>query len=200
MEKQAYIWEIDEENAAERFVQTLAQVLADLHNIPNKQAEKVGIEVLSPKDIRQQMQKRMENVNNKYGAEESLWARWQRWLKDDSLWPEQTALIHGDLHPGHIIVNDRDRVTGLIDWTEAKVTDIAKDFIGYLMVFGEEELDRLIQAYKDAGGYHWPKMKEHIIELSTTSAIDIAEFAEKSGLEEYEQMAKQALGVLDTEE
>jgi len=189
-----------ENNAAERFVQTPAQVLADLHNIPNKQAEKVGIEVLSPKEVRQQMQKRMENVNNKYGVEESLWARWQRWLKDDGLWPEQTALIHGDLHPGHIIVNDRDRVTGLIDWTEDKVTDIAKDFIGYLMVFGEEELDRLIQAYKESGGYYWPKMKEHIIELNTTSAIDIAEFGEKSGLEEYEQMAKQALGVLDTEE
>jgi len=43
-------------------------------------------------------------------------------------------------------------------------------------------------------------MKGHIIELNTTSAVDIAEFGEKSGLEEYEHMVKQALGVLDTEE
>ncbi|AKL96074.1 hypothetical protein CACET_c26290 [Clostridium aceticum] len=40
-----------------------------------------------------------------------------------------------------------------------------------------------------------PKMKEHIIELVAAYPVDIAEFAITSGLEEYEQMAKQTLEV-----
>lgn len=130
-----------------------------------------------------------------YGVGAELWERWQKWLNNDGLWPDETALVHGDLHPGHILVDENEHVTGLIDWTEAKVADLSKDFLGHLTVFGEEELERLIHAYIEAGGPHWPKMKEHIIELSATSDIDVAEFAVVSGLKEYEEMAKQALGV-----
>lgn len=38
-------------------------------------------------------------------------------------------------------------------------------------------------------------MKEHIIELDAAYAVAIAEFAMVSGMEEYEQMARGALGV-----
>ncbi|ARE88703.1 hypothetical protein CLFO_31090 [Clostridium formicaceticum] len=91
---------------------------------------------------------------------------------------------------------DKDaNVTGLIDWTEAKVTDVSNDFVFYYKVFGEEGLESLIKAYKEAGGYYWPKMKEHIIELVAAYPVAIAEFAIISGLKEYEQMARQTLEV-----
>ncbi|NRK74512.1 phosphotransferase, partial [Salmonella enterica subsp. enterica serovar Typhi] len=114
----------------------------------------------------------------------------QTWLNDEELWPKETGLIHGDLHPGHILVEKLGNVTGLIDWTEAKVADISRDFMGHYRVFGEEGLDALIKAYKEAGGYHWPRMKEHIIELNATFPVDIAELALISGQDEYVQMAK----------
>lgn len=195
MEMQAYVWEIDAEDVSESFNQTLGKALAELHSIPSEQAAQAGIKVQSAKEVRQHMKERMEKIKETYDIEEALWTRWQDWLKDDTMWPDKTGMIHGDLHPGHIMIDKKENVTGLIDWTEAKVADISKDFIGHLMVFGEEGLDRLIRSYRAAGGYYWPKMKEHIIELNTTSAIDIAEFAIISGLEEYEQMAKQALGL-----
>lgn len=44
-----------------------------------------------------------------------------------------------------------------------------------------------------AGGYTWPKMKEHIIELLSTQAITLAEFGESSGLDEYKQITKDML-------
>lgn len=34
-----------------------------------------------------------------------VWSRWQRWLADDALWPEHVALVHDDLHPGHLGFN-----------------------------------------------------------------------------------------------
>ena len=49
------------------------------------------------------------------------------------------------------------------------------------------------QEYKAAGGYTWPKMKEHIIELLSTQAITIAEFAETSGSDDYKKAAQDML-------
>ncbi|NQD68984.1 macrolide 2'-phosphotransferase, partial [Bacillus haikouensis] len=42
-----------------------------------------------------------------------------------------------------------------------------------------------------------PAMKEHIIELKAAYPVAIAEFAITSGLDEYEQMAREALGVIE---
>jgi len=53
----------------------------------------------------------------------------------------------------------------------------------------------LINAYHEAGGHVWPKMKEHVIELDAAYPVRIAEFALISGSDQYLQMAKQALEV-----
>ena len=111
------------------------------------------------------------------------------------MWPEKTGFIHGDIHAGHIMIDKDANVTRLIDWTEAKYTDISNDFVFHYKAFGEEGLEALILAYKEAGGYYWPKMKEHIIELDTASPVAIAEFALISGMKEYEGMAKKTLKV-----
>lgn len=47
------------------------------------------------------------------------------------------------------------------------------------------------------GGIYWPAMKEHVIELNAAYPVAIAEFAIISGLEEYEQLAKETLQVND---
>ncbi|WP_397327110.1 phosphotransferase [Paenibacillus oceani] len=52
---------------------------------------------------------------------------------------------HGDLHPPHILVDETQRVTGLIDWTEAEVADPGKDFVIYYALFGEEGLRDLLR-------------------------------------------------------
>lgn len=51
------------------------------------------------------------------------------------------------------------------------------------------------EVYEEAGGYVWPNMKDHVIELEAAYPVGIAEFALLSGVEEYMQMAKQALQV-----
>ena len=194
-ELHAYVWEIDEKNIPECFHQTLGKALADLHAIPVEKAVEAGLTVHTPEEARQSMKDRMDAVRAKFGVGDTLWNRWQTWLKDDEMWPKKTGLIHGDVHPGHILVDKDAKVTGLIDWTEAKVTDMSNDYAVYYKVFSEEGLDALIKAYKDAGGYFWPKMKEHIIELVAAYPVAIAEFAIISGLDEYVQMAKETLEV-----
>lgn len=193
-----YVWEIDINNVPELYHKSLGRVLAELHSIPIDQAAKLDLVVYTPEEARMSMKKRMDAVRKKFGVSENLWNRWQAWIEDDDMWPKKTGLIHGDIHAGHIMIDKKANVTGLIDWTEAKVTDISNDFVFNYKVFEEEGLEALILAYREAGGYYWPKMKEHIIELSEAYPVSIAEFALVSGIEEYEQMAKEALGVINS--
>ena len=190
-----YVWEIDINNIPPSFHMSLGRVLAELHSIPNDKAKEFGLIVQTPEEARKSMKQRMNNVKTKFGVGEKLWNRWQSWVNDDEMWPKKTGLIHGDVHAGHTMIDKEANVTGLIDWTEAKVTDISNDFVFNYKAFGEEALEALIIAYKEAGGYYWPKMKEHIIELVAAYPVSIAEFAIVSGVEEYVQMAKKALEI-----
>lgn len=192
---QNYVWEIDAENVPEQFTQSLAKTLASLHTVPKEEAVKAGLSIQSAKEARQSMVERMEKVKAKFGVGEALWNRWQAWVSNDALWPTETGLIHGDVHAGHTMIDQDANVTGLIDWTEANVTDVATDFVFQYRAFGEEALEKLIAYYKEAGGIYWPGMKEHVIELNAAYPVAIAEFAIVSGLAEYEEMAKETLEV-----
>nr|WP_078379964.1 macrolide 2'-phosphotransferase [Sutcliffiella halmapala] len=188
-------WQLDEENVPQSFNESLGRVLAELHQFPKEKLTHLDLKVHTAAEARATMVSRMNKVKEKFGVGEALWERWQTWIANDEMWPKETALIHGDVHAGHTLINDNKEVTGLIDWTEAAVTDPSKDFMGHYVVFGEAALEQLIAFYHQAGGITWPFMKEHIIELTTTSAIDLAEFAEQSGSKEYEQLAIDGLGV-----
>lgn len=196
-EIQNYVWELDLNNVPDNFYKTLGKALAALHNVPQEKALAAGLTVHTAEEARRSMKERMDAVKEKVGVGDELWNRWQTWLKNDQIWPKKTGLIHGDVHAGHILIDEARNVTGLIDWTEAKVTDVATDFVVLYKTFGEGGLDLLIEAYKEAGGNAWPKMKEHIIELEAAYPVGIAEFAMISGSDEYMQMAKQALQVKD---
>ncbi|TCW41458.1 macrolide phosphotransferase [Laceyella sacchari] len=194
-EAKAYVWEIDEHNVPDIFYETLGRAMAALHRTNPDQARQAGLTVHAAGELREAMRQRMEKVKVHFGVSQPLWDRWQKWLANDVLWPKQTELIHGDLHVGHILVDREARVTGIIDWTEARVDDPANDFVVHLSLFGEGGLQKLIDAYQKNGGVVWPTMVEHIIELQAAYPVAIAEFAMKSGLAEYETMAKQTLGV-----
>lgn len=198
-EAKAYIWEIDETNVPNQFHESLARGLVSLHQVSISKARAVGLPVETVEDARVRMKRRMDSVKSEFTIGEKLWNRWQNWLESDALWPEDTALTHGDLHAGHIFIDAQAQVIGFIDWTEAAVTDRAIDFVAHYRTFGKDALDKLILAYASSGGHVWPKMAEHIIELTASYPIAIAEFALKSGLDEYKEMARQSLCAFDSE-
>lgn len=196
-EIQNYVWEMDYENVPEQFHQTLAKALASLHTVPKAEALKAGLMVHTAEEARKSMIERMVKVKAEFGVGDSLWKRWQNWVGNGELWPQETGLIHGDVHAGHTMIDNEANVTGLIDWTEAKVTDVSNDFVFHYRAFGETSLEKLIDYYQQAGGIYWPTMKEHIIELNAAASVAIAEFATISGLEEYKQMARETLELDD---
>ncbi|WP_293337577.1 macrolide 2'-phosphotransferase [Microcoleus sp. CAWBG58] len=192
-EAKAYVWEIDLANVPDRFHESLARGIVSLHQVGVEQARAVGLPVKTAEEVRVEMKHRMDAVKKEFGVDRTLWERWQSWLHNDEVWMRETVLTHGDLHAGHILIDAQTQVTGFIDWTEASVTDPARDFVAHYRTFGQDALNKLISAYGEAGGHTWSKMADHVIELNATAAIDVAEFALKSGLDEYRQMAVQML-------
>ncbi len=189
----AYVWEIDLANVPNQFHESLAKGIVSLHQVSVEKAPAAGIPVKTAEEVRVEMKHRMDAVKREFDVGQTLWKRWQSWLHDDDIWMQETVLTHGDLHAGHILINAQAQVTGFIDWTEASVADPARDFVAHYRTFGQDALNKLISAYAEAGGHTWSKMADHVIELNATFAIDVAEFALKSGLDEYRQMAMQLL-------
>ncbi|WP_026690481.1 macrolide 2'-phosphotransferase [Alteribacter aurantiacus] len=198
-EIQNYVWEMDPEQVPEVFQQTLGKALVSLHKTNRDVALQFGLTVIKADELRERMKNRMEQVKAQFGVNAELWSRWQAWLDDEALWPKQEAFVHGDLHAGHILINENAAVTGFIDWTEAFVGDPSVDFVAHYRTFGEDALHKLIHYYKDAGGYVWPRMAEHVIELTAAYPVELAEFAIRSESEEYLDMTRQVLGVAEKE-
>lgn len=198
-EAKAYVWEIDPANVPDQFHQSLAKGMVSLHQISIERACAIGLPVKTAEEVRVEMKQRMDAVRSEFGVGQALWERWQNWLHNDEIWMQETALTHGDLHAGHILIDRQAQVTGFIDWTEASVADPARDFVAHYRTFGQDALSKLISAYAEAGGRTWLRMAEHVIELNATFAIELAEFALKSGLDEYRQMAMQSLCVSESE-
>lgn len=58
----------------------------------------------------------------------------------------EPAVVHADLGPEHLL-SDGERLTGVIDWSDARVADPALDFAWVLHVPGEDFAGELVRSY-----------------------------------------------------
>lgn len=193
VEQQSYVWSFDETNVPDEYYDSLGRTLANLHSLTHQEFKNIRAEFLGVHELRASMKQRMGRVKERYDINKNLWERWQAWLAEDSFWPFFIGVKHGDLHPGHILINQDNYVTGLIDWTEVGVADVSVDFMSHQLLFGKEGLTKLINAYDNAGGKTWARMDDHIIELLTTSAITVAEYAQATGMKDMHEAAARML-------
>lgn len=185
-----YAWRFEPSALTESFYDSLAETLAALHSMGAQEASAAGVRVQSAKEVREQFASNMEEVAESFEIPSALRERWSSWLQTDSYWPDFAVLHHGDLHPPHILVDDSQRVTGLIDWTEAVFGDPGKDFVIYYALFGAEGLRDLLERYERFGGKSWPRMHEHIAEQWAAYPAVVAKFALMTGKEADMEMAK----------
>lgn len=185
-----YVWRYEQSALSDVFFDSLAGALAALHRIDHGEAAREGIRVKNPQASRQAVADNIEEIRQSFTVPDPLYGRWRSWLTDDAYWPEHSVLNHGDLHPPHIIVDGTQRVTGLIDWTEAEIADPGKDFVIYYALFGKEGLRDLLNRYERAGGRVWPGMMGHIAEQWAAYPALVAKFALTTGRDSDMAMAK----------
>lgn len=185
-----YVWRYEPTALTDTFFDSLAGALAALHTVDQEAAVRAGVRIKSPQEARKAFADNIEEIARSFEVPAKLRERWDAWLADDSYWPEHSALVHGDLHPPHILVDETHRVTGLLDWTEAEIQDPGKDFVIYFALFGEEGLQDLLRRYERAGGITWPRMHEHIAEQWAAYPALVAKFALTTGKEADMDMAR----------
>ena len=171
---------IDPAAPPDRFLDSFAGLVAALQAISPDEASGAGAPVDAMDDVRAALARSMEETRAALEPSHELWARWQRWLASD-LWPAHTALVHGDLHPGHMLLDEEGRLTGVLDWTEARVTDPSIDLALFAGSFGAGALDALLARIDAAGGRTWPRLAEHAVERWAAFPVLVASWALRTG-------------------
>jgi macrolide phosphotransferase len=189
-------WNMDKESRL--YTPALANVLTELHSISEQEAKEVGVKILSPEAMRQEVKDRIDLVKKEMGMSKELETRWNTWVDNDALWPGFGTFVHGDLYAGHVLTEKDGTIRGIIDWSEAHISDPAIDFAGHSAVFGEESTRDLIHEYERLGGRTWDKLFEQAVERQASSPLNYAAFALQSNDEKHLAGARYQLGVLQS--
>lgn len=186
-------WNMDRHSP--NYVPSLAKVLVELHGIPETEVIDNDLKVTKPADLRSEIADRLQLVKSELGMSKELERRYRKWLDDDTLWPDFTKFIHGDLYAGHIMTSTDGIVSGIIDWSTGHVSDISQDFSGHINVFGEESLKALITEYERLGGKVWNKLLEQTTERAAAAPLAYGFFAVETQDEKHIAGAKAQLGI-----
>ncbi|HTV26106.1 MAG TPA: macrolide 2'-phosphotransferase, partial [Polyangiaceae bacterium] len=143
------------------FLDSLARAVAALQSIPLDEARDAGVRVSSLADERTWLAGCMQRTREALAPSQALWQRWHGWLESDATWPPDSVMVHGDLHPGHWLLGDDGRLTGILDWTAAQFGDPGTDFGLIHGAFGRSGLETLLDPFQRAGGKTWPGLLEH---------------------------------------
>ncbi|MCA1189300.1 MULTISPECIES: macrolide 2'-phosphotransferase [unclassified Saccharopolyspora] len=153
--------------ASEGHLVRLGAVIAALHSTPSAEVAPTGIEIAGPEALRTDVADRLAAGVAELAVPERCVDRWRRWLDDDRCWRGEGVPVHHDLSPNHTLVDGSGILTGLLDWADAGVDDPVSDFVAPLAAFGPRALDRLLAAYRAAGGDPERPRREHVAALTT---------------------------------
>ena len=184
----AVTWHVDLESP--RYTESYAEALAELHALDVDEAATAGLRVRSIDDERKRVGDELASVCDVLDVPEAVQRTHRSWIDDDDCWPRQPTFIHGDLYAAHTLVDDDDRVTGALDWSEAEVGDPSIDLTGHLIGFGDDGLAALLEHYATAGGRVWPTMAEHVARRAAFAPIRYAAFALETGDDALLAMAR----------
>jgi aminoglycoside phosphotransferase (APT) family kinase protein len=180
LETGAPVWNLDAADPGEAFLDSLALALVALQSIPAEAARLAELPVKPLDEERASYARSIEATRAALGASDAAVARWQAWLASAS-WPEHLALVHGDLHPGHLLIDERGALTGILDWTEGHLGDPSTDLAMCYGCFGPAVFARLLERFAHHGGATWPRLAEHAAERWAFFPVLGAEWALRTG-------------------
>jgi aminoglycoside phosphotransferase (APT) family kinase protein len=172
----APVWNlVDPAAPTDAFVASFARALAALQAVPGDGLPLETLDVTRAKLVRA-----VEIARELLTPSTAMLDRWQRFIEGDT-WPAHLALGHGDLHPGHMLLDAGGELSGVIDWTEAKVGDPGIDLAMFAGCFGRGALERLVPMFEHAGGRTWATLIDHAMERWAIGPALGAEWAHRTG-------------------
>jgi aminoglycoside phosphotransferase (APT) family kinase protein len=185
----APVWNvIDPAAPPAAFVTSLGAMLAALQRVPDD-----GLPARTLAEERRELARAVELARELLSPPDATIARWSRWIDNDALWPAHVALSHGDLHPGHLLLDERGALSGVLDWTEARVGDPGIDLAMVYQCFGRATLEAVAAAFAAHGGTTWDRLVDHAIERAAIFPALAAEWAHRTGNDAILEYARSQL-------
>ena len=153
-------WNIDPANPSDVFLDSLAGALVALQAIPVEEARAAGLPDEPLAAQRETYARAIAATREALRPSPKRLARWQAWLDGDT-WPAHQAVGHGDLHPGHLLLDEHGAVSGILDWTEGLLGDPSVDLAMCYGCYGAAVFERLLASFVRQGGISWPGIAEH---------------------------------------
>ncbi|ATB47576.1 macrolide 2'-phosphotransferase [Corallococcus macrosporus] len=185
------VWHFDRESRD--YARQFGQLLARMHAIDVEEVRRAGLVVETPEQVRATWASDLARVRQAFDIAPALTERWERWLGDDSYWPRFVTMTHGEPYPAHVLLAPDDTITGVLDWTTAKVGDPARDFVFQKMLGVDAVFEATVDAYVKAGGQVWDRLGDHCVELLAASPLGYALYALTTGLPEHRAAAQAQL-------
>jgi len=131
--------------AREEHLAAVGRFLATLHTTPHAAARKHGVEV---RDLwREVSLPRIEETIALAGPATAAWLQ-DRVRTFEALNARiPVALVHGDLSGEHLLMAEDGRLSGVIDFADARLTDPALDIAGVLNRFSPRDLEVVLRHY-----------------------------------------------------
>lgn len=188
-------WHVDP--ASERYAVGLGTLLAALHAAPLAEARELGVEVREPEEVRAAWAQDVARVADAFEVHPHLLDRLHAWLEDDALWPEVTVFTHGELYPAHVLIDQSEAITGVLDWTTARGDDPARDFMYQHAFAPPEAFAATLRAYTAAGGRDWgPRLADRCAALMAAGPVGYGVYALTTGRAEHREAAQAQLGTV----
>lgn len=174
----AVTWHVDMSSPV--YAASLGDAVAQLHAVDPDEAAATGIEVRSPAQVREQWHRDLARVSQEFEIAPALRERWSAWLAEDTYWPPRSVLTHGEIYPGHTLVED-DRITAIIDWTTAAIGDPARDLMFHQVSAPPHAFEVTLAHYVAGGGAVWPRLAEHCAEMFSAAPLAYGLYALETG-------------------
>ncbi|WP_158542454.1 GTPase HflX [Lujinxingia litoralis] len=167
----------------EAFLSSVVGLLSALHHLEPGPLMRAGLRRQGPEQERKHLHSQLLRVLPMLKPSQALRERWERWLADDTLWAWEPVPVHGDLHPGHLLLDEQARVVGVIDWSEVHLGDPAIDLVFLVDRFGPQVLVDVLERLDDAGAAGGPRLEVRCRERGAFQAVIVADWALTHGHE-----------------
>lgn len=192
------VWHFD--IASEVHADSLARLIAALHGLDPAQAKAAGIPREHPEDVRARWRADLHRVCAEFEVSEDLLGGWRAWLADDGLWPTETVFTHGELYPAHLLLDEREEIVSVLDWTTAKVSDPAIDFAFHCMISSADIFERTVALYTELTGRTEPRLAERCAALLSAGPLNYGIYALVTGNPDHRAAAAEMLKPSDAAE
>ncbi|MGO1972675.1 MAG: macrolide 2'-phosphotransferase [Propionibacteriaceae bacterium] len=193
------VWHLDPSSLG--YAESLGELVGQLQSVSTEAAESADIPVFSPEEVRSRWQRDLDRVGAEFTIAPTSRRRWQAWIDDDSFWPSWSALSHGEIYPAHTLLDDRDQIVGVLDWTTAEVGDPARDLTLQHSASSGEAFAATLDRYRAGGGRPWPRLAEHCSEIHSAGALGYGSYALLTGEAAHREAAAAMLAAeIETDE